>query len=83
MDRATSRIMYCSSDRDMTPVRQRIAFGARVSRECEAEMIPRQARRTLSDEENRPCPKEANHAIHAILDMCAGLRRALNVEERV
>ena len=71
--------MYCGSDRDMTPVRQSIAFGALFSQECEAEMMPRQARRTLSDEENSPFPKEANHAIHAILDMCAGLLLALNV----
>ena len=79
MDGATSRFMYCSRDRFLTLVGQSIAFGARVSRGCGAEMMPWQASRPLSDEENSSCSKEAIHVIHAILHMCAELPLALNV----
>ncbi|CDF38974.1 WD40-repeat containing protein [Chondrus crispus] len=76
---ATSRIMYSTRDRDLTLIGQSIAFGARFSRGSDAEMMLRQASGPLCDEENSSCSEEAIHAIHAILDMCAGLPLALNV----
>ena len=76
---ATKRTMDCSRDRDLTLVGQSIAFSARVSGGCDAEMMLRQGSRPLSDEENSSCSKESIHAMHATLDMCAGLPLALNV----
>ena len=79
MDGATSRITYCSRDRYLTHFGQSIAFSARISQGCDAEMMLRQGVRPLSDEENCSCSKEAIHAMHETLDICAGLPLALKV----
>ena len=78
MDGATSRITYCCRDRYLTHFGQSIAFSARVYQGCDAEMTLRQVVTPLSDEENCSCSKEAIHAMHEILDICARLPLALN-----